>query len=59
MGRADSRPGAARVVTNDRRRGSGRMTGRSPAGILFLQDTGGDEDLHVYAVDIETGNSAT
>lgn len=48
-------PGAARVVTNDRRRGirshDWAFTGRH---ILFPQDTGGDEDFHVYAVDIET-----
>lgn len=47
---------AARPVTTDTRRGirshDWAYTNRH---ILFPQDTGGDEDFHLYSVDIDTG----
>ncbi|MFN8125370.1 MAG: S9 family peptidase [Candidatus Nanopelagicales bacterium] len=47
---------AARVITTDRRRGirshDWAFTGRH---VLFPQDVGGDENFHVYAVDVQTG----
>lgn len=51
-------PSAARAVTHS--------TGRAPAGyawsyqpgvILYMQDSGGNENYHVYALDVETANA--
>jgi dipeptidyl aminopeptidase/acylaminoacyl peptidase len=47
--------GAARVITDDRKRGI-RFYGWAldRRHILYMQDEGGTEDWHIYAVDIET-----
>ena len=49
---------AARPVTRDTDRGI-RMYGwtYNPAYILFVQDRGGDEDWHVYTVNVESGQT--
>jgi dipeptidyl aminopeptidase/acylaminoacyl peptidase len=48
--------GAARVITDDRKRGI-RFHGWAYDGthILYMQDEGGTEDWHIYAVAIEGG----
>ena len=48
--------GAARPITDDRKRGI-RFHGWAYDGthILYMQDEGGTEDWHIYAVVIETG----
>lgn len=47
---------AARQLTFDRARGvSGHSWSRDAAYLLFAQDTGGDENFKLYAVDVETG----
>ncbi len=55
VGPAD-RPEAAKPVTNDKSRGI-RQYGWAINGdyILFLQDKGGDENFHVYSVNLKTG----
>ena len=47
--------GAARVITDDRKRGI-RMYAWVPDGahLLYMQDEGGTEDWHVYAVEIDS-----
>lgn len=49
---------AARPVTQDRSRGirSYEWT-HAPGRLLYLQDTGGDEDWHVHLVDVEAGTT--
>ena len=51
---------AARVVTEDHDRGI-RMFGWAHDGrhLLYLQDTGGNENWRLYDVDLMTGNTAT
>ena len=45
----------ARVVTDDRKRGIRTyFWAFTSKHILYLQDVGGDEDFHVYAVDLQT-----
>ena len=45
----------ARVVTDDRKRGIRTyFSAFTSKHILYLQDVGGDEDFHVYAVDLQT-----
>lgn len=47
---------AARPVTDDRRRGiRGHDWAFTSAHILYPQDVGGDEDWHLYAVEVATG----
>ena len=48
--------GDARAITNDRKRGI-RFHGWMPGSthVLYIQDEGGTEDWHVYAVEIESG----
>lgn len=52
----DDPAGHARVLTADRERGIHVVVwaydGRH---VLYVQDTGGDEDWHLHAVDVETG----
>ncbi len=49
---------AARPITNDRKRGI-RFHGWAYDGthILYMQDEGGTEDFHIYAVAIESGET--
>src|SRR3954469_19220344 len=48
--------GAARVITDDRKRGIRfHAWANSSAHVLFVQDEGGTEDWHVYAVPVEGG----
>ncbi|TWI05823.1 dipeptidyl aminopeptidase/acylaminoacyl peptidase [Luteimonas cucumeris] len=51
-------PGKARAVTDDKARGI-RMYAWSyrPDTLLYLRDTGGDEDFHLYSVDLASGQS--
>jgi dipeptidyl aminopeptidase/acylaminoacyl peptidase len=48
----------AEPVTNDKMRGVGQhqwaLNGRN---VLYLRDQGGDEDFHIYSVDLETGET--
>ena len=48
--------GAARAITNDRKRGI-RFHGWAYDGthVLYMQDEGGTEDFHIYAVAIASG----
>ena len=50
--------GAARAITNDKKRGI-RFHGWAYDGthVLYMQDEGGTEDLHIYAVAIEGGQA--
>jgi dipeptidyl aminopeptidase/acylaminoacyl peptidase len=50
--------GAARVITDDRKRGI-RFYGWAYASthVLYMQDEGGTEDFHIYAVTIATGEA--
>ena len=48
--------GAARVITDDRKRGIRfHAWANSSAHVLYIQDEGGTEDWHVYAVPVEGG----
>jgi dipeptidyl aminopeptidase/acylaminoacyl peptidase len=48
--------GEAKPISNDRKRGIRQHYWAADARhVLFLQDDGGDENWHVYSVDIETG----
>ena len=51
---------AARAITDDRKRGI-RFHGWSldSSHVLYMQDEGGTEEWHIYAVDIAAGSSAT
>ncbi|NZA26848.1 S9 family peptidase [Luteimonas sp. SJ-92] len=54
---ADS-PGDARAVTRDTARGiRNYFWSYRPDTLLYLRDTGGDEDFHLYAVDLESGEA--
>jgi dipeptidyl aminopeptidase/acylaminoacyl peptidase len=47
---------AARPITNDQKRGIRQhFWAYDNRHVLFLQDVGGDENFHVYSVDIATG----
>ncbi len=49
-------PAEARPVTDDTGRGIRRyFWSYLPDTLLYLRDTGGDEDFHLYSVDIATG----
>ena len=50
--------GAARVITNDKKRGI-RFYGWAydSTHVLYMQDEGGTEDFHIYAVTIATGET--
>ena len=49
-------PGAARAVTDDSARGiRNYFWSYQPDTLLYLRDTGGDEDFHLYAVDVASG----
>jgi dipeptidyl aminopeptidase/acylaminoacyl peptidase len=48
--------GAARAITDDRKRGIRfHAWANSSAHVLYIQDEGGTEDWHVYAVPVEGG----
>ncbi|TMJ67625.1 MAG: S9 family peptidase, partial [Alphaproteobacteria bacterium] len=48
--------GAGRVITGDRKRGIRfHAWANSSAHVLYLQDEGGTEDWHIYAVPVEGG----
>jgi dipeptidyl aminopeptidase/acylaminoacyl peptidase len=48
--------GEARPITNDRKRGIRQhFWAEDGQHVLFLQDDAGDENWHVYSVDVETG----
>jgi dipeptidyl aminopeptidase/acylaminoacyl peptidase len=48
----------ARAVTNDEARGIRRyFWSYQPGTLLYLRDTGGDEDFHLYGVDVATGKA--
>ena len=50
------KPGEARPVTRDTGRGVRMYSWTySRARIVYLQDSGGDENWHIYSVDIESG----
>jgi dipeptidyl aminopeptidase/acylaminoacyl peptidase len=50
--------GKARAVTDDDARGIRRyFWSYRPGTLLYLRDTGGDEDFHLYAVDVATGKA--
>ncbi|WP_149195206.1 S9 family peptidase [Luteimonas suaedae] len=50
--------GAARAVTKDDARGIRQyFWAHQPDTLLYLRDTGGDEDFHLYAVDLASGES--
>jgi dipeptidyl aminopeptidase/acylaminoacyl peptidase len=47
---------AARPVTNDTGRGIRHYSwAYRPGTLLYMQDTGGDEDFHLYSVDVASG----
>lgn len=49
-------PSAARAVTRDTARGiRSYFWSYLPDTLLYLRDTGGDEDFHLYAVDLRSG----
>jgi len=49
-------PGAAKVVTSDTFRGiRNHFWAPNSQFVYFVQDNGGDENFHVYATDVETG----
>ena len=51
-------PGAAKAVTQDAARGiRNYFWSYQPGTLLYLRDTGGDEDFHLFAVDIDSGRS--
>ncbi|SKA27887.1 S9 family peptidase [Novilysobacter spongiicola] len=51
-------PSQARAVTDDEARGIRRyFWSYLPDTLLYLRDTGGDEDFHLYSVNIATGET--
>ena len=53
-----SDPDAARAVTSDARRGIRfYVWTRNADYLLYIQDSEGDEDWHIYAVNVETGEA--
>ncbi|GHA79373.1 S9 family peptidase [Cognatilysobacter bugurensis] len=51
-------PSKARAVTNDTARGiRNHFWSYAPDTLLYLRDTGGDEDFHLYAVNLKTGKA--
>ena len=52
------RPAEARAVTGDTARGIRQyFWSYRPDTLLYLRDTGGDEDFHLFAVDLASGRS--
>ncbi|MEL7454733.1 MAG: S9 family peptidase, partial [Pseudomonadota bacterium] len=52
-------PSAARSITADDNRGINQHSwAPNSKFVYYVQDTGGDENFHVYAVDVETGDVA-
>ena len=53
-----SDPGKAVPVTHDKARGITRyFWSFKPGTLLYLRDSGGDEDFHLFAVDLATGKA--
>lgn len=51
-------PGKARAVTSDTARGIRNYSwSYQPDTLLYLRDSGGDEDFHLFAVDLLTGKA--
>ena len=51
-------PGKARAVTSDKARGIRNYSwSYQPDTLLYLRDSGGDEDFHLFAVDLLTGKA--
>ncbi|KLI99314.1 S9 family peptidase [Luteimonas sp. FCS-9] len=51
-------PAAAKAVTQDTARGiRSYFWSYRPGTLLYLRDTGGDEDFHLFAVDVDGGQS--
>ena len=51
-------PSQARAVTQDKARGiRSYFWSYHPDTLLYLRDSGGDEDFHLYAVDLKTGQA--
>lgn len=51
-------PTAARAVTADKARGITQyFWSYRPDTLLYMRDTGGDEDFHLYSLDLKTGES--
>lgn len=49
-------PGKAKAVTDDKARGIRQyFWSYRPDTLLYLRDSGGDEDFHVYSVDVASG----
>lgn len=52
------KPGQAKAVTRDKARGiRSYFWSYRPDTLLYLRDSGGDEDFHLYAVDLKTGQA--
>ena len=52
------KPGEARAVTHDSARGiRNYLWSYLPGTLLYLRDTGGDEDFHLFSVNIATGKA--
>jgi dipeptidyl aminopeptidase/acylaminoacyl peptidase len=50
---------AAKPITNDKKRGIRQhFWAYTNKHVLFIQDEGGDENWHLYAVDVETGEQS-
>ena len=51
-------PSQAKAVTQDKARGiRSYFWSYNPDTLLYLRDSGGDEDFHLYAVDLKTGQA--
>lgn len=51
-------PAQAKAVTQDKARGiRSYFWSYQPDTLLYLRDSGGDEDFHLYAVDLKTGQA--
>ena len=51
-------PAQAKAVTQDKARGiRSYFWSYNPDTLLYLRDSGGDEDFHLYAVDLKTGQA--
>ncbi|MBA2239600.1 MAG: S9 family peptidase [Lysobacter sp.] len=52
------KPSQGRAITSDAARGiRNYFWSYLPGTLLYLRDTGGDEDFHLFSVDIETGKT--
>ena len=53
-----SDPSQAKAVTADKARGIGNyFWSHKPGVLLYLRDNGGDEDFHLFSVDVATGKA--